>query len=144
MNSLKMLYALILLIAAFLTGCSTNSNDILVEMEFKSLNKDTQSFIEGMSGSNGIFLYNTVNKDQFIIVSYAYVVQGEDAKYLDAISADITNRSLIINLEEMNTNQYDDDRLKTIRIFKITNTKEYDQIQIFKNGEETAFTAVGG
>lgn len=59
------------------------------------------------------------------------------------ITAEIADRILIINIEEMGTDKYDDDRLNKTSIFQLPNKKDYDIIQIFKNGEETIIDSVG-
>lgn len=108
----KAIYALLLLIIVCLCGCNKSSDNVIEEVNSQEINKDAQTFIQNIKDSNGVFLFSPANKDQFLIIKYSTVLQGVGAKYLRAISSKITDRKLIINIEELATNNYDDERLR--------------------------------
>ncbi|URN93659.1 MAG: hypothetical protein NAG76_17785 [Candidatus Pristimantibacillus lignocellulolyticus] len=139
----KTICSILLLIIVCLCGCTTSPDHVIKEVNIQKLNKKAQTFVQTINDRNGLFLYSLINEDQFLIVKYSTVVQGDEAKYLSNITAEIADRILIINIEEMGTDKYDDDRLNKTRIFQLPNEKDYDNIQIFKNGEETMIDSVG-
>lgn len=143
MKRRKTIFVLFLLIIC-LCGCNNSSDNVLEEVNIQEINKDAQIFIQNIKDSNGVFLFSPIDNEQYLIVKYSTVLQGDEAKYLSAISSKITDRNLIINIEEMGTNKYADDRLRETRIFKLIDTKVFDKIEIFKNGEETNIELVSG
>ncbi|TVX96261.1 hypothetical protein [Cohnella terricola] len=140
----KTINLLLLVIVFCLSGCNKSPDYLIEEVNIQEINKDAQTFVKNIQDSTGLFLFSPVNKDQYLIVKYSSVLQGEEAKFLNSISSEIADRKLIINIEELGTNNYDDNRLRGIRIFKIGRIKEFDKIQIFKNGEERKIDSVGG
>ncbi|MFC3749960.1 hypothetical protein [Paenibacillus sp. GCM10012306] len=54
------------------------------------------------------------------------------------------DQMLVINIEELSTDDYQDKRLAATRIYQLSGDNEYGEIQIYKNGKEEAFDLVGG
>ncbi|WP_256757364.1 hypothetical protein [Cohnella sp. WQ 127256] len=144
MKRISTLPFIIILIVICLIGCTNGVDTILDEVKQQKLNKDVQTFINNTQDSNGLYLYSPVNENQFIIVKYSNVLQGEEAKFLNSITGKLTDKTMMINIEELGTHNYHDKRLKDIRIFKLGSAQDYEKIQIFKNGEEINFELVSG
>lgn len=79
----KTICSLLLLIIVCLCGCTTSSDHVIEEVYIQKLNKKAQTFVQTINDRNGLFfLYSLINEDQYLIVKYSTVVQGDEAKYL--------------------------------------------------------------
>lgn len=133
----------LLFLFVIVVGCN-NSGAVIEEVNLQRINNDARLFIEKNKDVNGLHLYSQVGERQYLIIKYSTVLQGEEAKFLNTIKAKIVDKVLIINIEELGTNDYQDKRLKSIRVFNLKNIQEFEKIQIYKNGKETSFNLVGG
>lgn len=143
MKKVSTLIYLYILFVFVIAGCN-NADTEIKEVNLQGLNNNIKTFVDKIKNSNGLYLYSPVGDKQYLIVNYSNVLQGEEAKFLDSIKAQILDQTLIINIEELGTHDYTDKRLENIRIFNLGKVREYEKIQIFKNGKETAFDIVGG
>jgi len=137
------LFMLFILIVASLVGCNKAEN-IINEVNIDGINNDAKIFIDNNKNNNGLYLFSPLGEKQYLIVSYSSVLQGEEAKFLHSINAKVHDQTLIIVIEELNTLDYDDKRLEKLKIFNLSSVQKYENIQIFKNGEETKIDVVGG
>jgi len=133
----------ILVLLLILIGCN-NSSSLLTEVDQKDLNNDVVSFLEKTKEANGIYLYSRVGKRQYLILNNSYVNQGEQASFINSIQSEIQNKTLVIKIEELQTDKFDDKRIGKLKIFKINKENEFDTIHIYKNDKETSFDLVGG
>ena len=124
-------------------GCS-NASTVIKEVKVQELNKDVKLFVNNLENKNGLYLYSAVGKTQYLVVKYSSVLQGEEAKFLQSIKAQILDQVLLINIEELSTHDYQDKRLEATRIYRLNSVHEYGKIQIYKNGKEESFDLVGG
>ncbi|WP_239616813.1 hypothetical protein [Cohnella mopanensis] len=131
------------IILACLVGCNKAAS-VINEVNIEGLNKNAKIFVDNIKNSNGLYLFSPIDEKQYLIVSYSNVLQGEEAKFLSSINAEVQDQTLTINLEELVTQDYQDKRLKKLTIFNLGSDQEYEKIRIFKNGEETHFDLVGG
>lgn len=126
-----------------LVGCN-NAGTLIKEVNLQGLNNDIKSFVDNVNNSNGLFLYSSVGEEQYLIVKYSNVLQGEEAKFLNSVKAQVLDQALVINIEELGTHNYNDKRLVNIRIFNLGKAQGYEKIQVFKNGKEIGIDLVGG
>ena len=124
-------------------GCS-NASTVIKEVKVQELNKDVKLFVNNLENKNGLYLYSAVGKTQYLVVKYSSVLQGEEAKFLQSIKAQILDQVLLINIEELSTHDYQDKRLEATRIYRLGSVHDYGTIQIYKNGKEESFDLVGG
>jgi hypothetical protein len=143
MKRARIFVFIFILIVVGLVGCS-NAFTVIKEVKEQELNKDVKLFVKNLENKNGLYLYSAVGKTQYLVVKYSSVLQGEEAKFLQSIKAQIQDQDLIINIEELNTHDYQDKRLEATRIYRLSNVNEYGKIQIYKNGKEENFDLVGG
>jgi len=133
----------ILVLLFVLIGCNKSSS-LLSEVDQKDLNNDVVTFLEKTKEANGIYLYSRVGEKQYLILNNIYVNQGEQATFINSIHSEIQNKTLVIKIEELQTDKFDDKRIGELKIFKINKENEFDTIQIYKNDKETIFDLVGG
>ncbi|WP_117170056.1 hypothetical protein [Paraliobacillus sediminis] len=72
------------------------------------------------------------------------VIQGEKAIHFTAFSIEGDGEVLKINYMEANTDNYSDEVLNHLALYEINLDRDYEAIQIFKNGDEATFTAISG
>ncbi|SDE67064.1 hypothetical protein SAMN04488542_101334 [Fontibacillus panacisegetis] len=133
----------ILVLLLVLIGCNKSSS-LLSEVDQKDLNNDVVTFLEETKEANGIYLYSRVGERQYLILNNIYVNQGEQATFINSIQSQIQNKTLVIKIEELKTDKFDDKRIGKLKVFKINSEDEFDTIQIFKNDKATNFDLVGG
>jgi len=131
------------LILVIIVGCN-NASPTIKEAKLQELNNSAKIFVDTIKNNNGVYLYSREGDKQYLIVNYSYVLQGEEALFLDSINAQVMDRTLKIHIEELGTTDYQDKRLKNVRVFDLSSSQEYEKIQIYKNGKETRFDSVGG
>lgn len=143
MKKVSTLLYLLILFVFVLAGCN-NADTIIKEVNPQGLNNDIKTFVDNIKNNNGLYLYSPVGEKQYLIVKYSNVLQGEEAKILNSVKAQIHDQTLLINIEELGTHDYTDKRLENIRIFNLGKVQEYEKIQIYKSGKETTFDLVSG
>ena len=124
-------------------GCNQNTSTI-EEMELKSTTKAIKSFVHTVERENGIYLYSTSGEKSYLILNNMHVLQGQAASYISSIQTQMDRHTLKIYVDEDYLTDYSDKRLGKLRIFKLNTNKEYDKIQIYKNGTEITLNSVGG
>lgn len=142
MKRVRIFVFFFILIVVGLGGCS-NDSTLIKEVKVQELNKDVKRFVNNLENKNGLYLYSVVGKTQYLIVNHSSVLQGEEAKFLQSIKAEILDQVLLINIEELSTHDYQDKRLEATRIYRLSGVQEYEKIQIYKNGKEESFDLVG-
>jgi type III secretory pathway lipoprotein EscJ len=142
-DSLKQKRMVILVLLLVLIGCNKSSS-LLSEVDQKDLNNDVVTFLEKTKEANGIYLYSKIGESQYLILNNIYVNQGEQATFINYIQSEIQNKTLVIKIEELKTDKFDDKRIGKLKVFKINSENEFDTIHIFKNDKETNFDLVGG
>lgn len=133
---------ILLLVIVLLTGCNRSSST-LEEVNFNHLNKEVEAFVAQVKERNGIFLYSRAGKDEYLIVNYATVQQGEPAKFLDDIHAEIRGQVFTIIMNEQETSDLQDERLRKVSIYKLNKNHKIDSIQVIKNGKEIPIDRIG-
>jgi hypothetical protein len=132
-----------ILVVVGLFGCS-NASTVIKEVKIQELYKDVKLFVNNLENKNGFYLYSVVGKPQYLVIKHSSVLQGEEAKFLQSIKAEILDQALLINIEEQSTHDYQDKRLEATRIYRLSSVHEYGKIQLYKNGKEESFDLVGG
>jgi repressor of nif and glnA expression len=129
-----------------IAGCGGNSAVAgeLKEVNRQELSSGAQSFAGQIKDKNGLYLYSPADEQGYLIVNYATVSQGEEAKFMASVKTEMQGQSLSINVEELGTEDYSDKRLGKMRFFELDGSQEYKVIQIYKNGTATGFDSVGG
>ena len=140
---MKRICSIYLLLILLLTSCQ-GSDTLLSETSKKELNHDVKVFIEGIEKSNGIYLFSGAGERQYLILNNMNVIQGEKATYIKSLRPEQRDKTLIIKLEELMSDNYQDKRIGKLRIFELNNDIEFENIQIFKNDKETKIDLVGG
>ncbi|RKP57990.1 hypothetical protein D7Z26_00295 [Cohnella endophytica] len=143
MRRVGALLFLFILAVSGLVGCN-HSAELYAEVNPQSLNKKVKDFADILKDRNGLFLYTLVGEKNYLIVNYSNVNQGEEANFLESINAKVQDHTLIININVLGTQDYQDKRLGSMRVFSLASANKYEKIQIFKNGIETSFDAAGG
>lgn len=136
-------FSFFILVVVGLVGCSKAST-VIKEAKMQELNKDVQLFVNNLENKNGLYLYSPVGETQYQVAKYPNVPDGEEAKFLQSITAQILDHVLVVSIEEQGTHDYQDKRLDTIRIYKLSCVNEYGEIRIYKNGKEVSLDLVGG
>lgn len=139
----RLLLILFTLIFVNIVGCN-NASPVIKEVKLQELDNNAKGFVDTIKNNNGVYLYSREGEKQYVIVNYSNVLQGEEALFLDSIKAQVMDQTLEIHFEEQGTTDYQDKRLKNVRVFDLSNSQEYEKIQIYKNGKETIFDSVGG
>jgi hypothetical protein len=142
MNRVRGVVFSFILLVVGLVGCS-HASPVIKEVKVQELNNDVKLFINNLENENGLYLYSSAGKTQYLVVKHSSVRQGEEATFLQSINAQIQDQILIINVEELSTNDYQDKRLEATRIYRLGSADEYGTIQIKKNGKEESFDSVG-
>ncbi|MDO3410570.1 hypothetical protein QWJ34_12430 [Saccharibacillus sp. CPCC 101409] len=135
--------SLLLCLILVLAGCGQPSS-LLTEVKEKNLNKDILSFIEQTDADSGLYLFSRAGETSYIICNNKHVVQGEQAVYIESVDGVVKNRELEVRIEEGYTEDYDDERLGKLRVFKINDGADFDSIRMLKNQKDTPFDVVGG
>jgi hypothetical protein len=128
MKKVSTSFVLFILIVASLVGCN-KATTVINEVNIEGLNNDAKIFVDNIKKSNGLYLFSPIDEKQYLIVSYSNLLQGEKAKFLKSINAKVHDQTLIINIEELVTHDYNDKRLEKIRIFNLSSVQEYENIQ---------------
>lgn len=129
-------------IVAALAGCN-HTEPAIQEVALRGLGKEVKSFVDQISEETGLFLYSSAGEKQYLIVNYAGVTAGKEAKVLEAVTAEVQARSLNLHVEEKGTDHVQDMRFGKLKIFELADSAEYESVHIFENGEETFFNNVG-
>jgi hypothetical protein len=143
MMRVRIFVFLSILVVVCLVGCS-NDSTVIKEVKVQELNIDVKHFVNNLENKNGLYLYSVAGKTQYLVVKHSSVLQGEEAKILRSIKAQILDQVLLINIEELSTHDYQDKRLEATRIYRLSSDHEYETIQIYKNGKEEGIDLVGG
>ncbi|MGO4106966.1 hypothetical protein [Paenibacillus sp. YAF4_2] len=133
---------ILLLVIVIFTGCNRSSS-LLEEVNFNHLNKEVRAFVDQFKDRNGIFLYSRVGEEEYFIVNYATIQQGEPKKFLEDIHAEIRGQVFTIIMNEQETSDLHDERLKKLFIYKLNKNQKTDSIQVIKNGKAIPIDSVG-
>ncbi|KIL45509.1 hypothetical protein KP78_30530 [Jeotgalibacillus soli] len=145
-GGLKLNKILLILIGfLLLTGCNTNSQLSYKEVSKKSLNKDIQSFFQGVKEENGVHLYfDNQNTAIFVYLNGSNVVQGEEAIYFTGFDVERVNETLNIFYNSDKTSDYSNSSLEHELFYKVNLDKDYEEVKLFNDGNETHFGTISG
>lgn len=133
----------VILAAVLATGCTVSEDAYVKEVQLQQLDKDARLYVERIRDNNGLFLYTPAGERQYLIVNYASAANGEEASYLEELTAEVREETLDIELQERAVSDYSDQRLGDLRIYRLNGSKDYSAIRIYKNGTETALDSAG-
>lgn len=143
MKSAGALSFILIFLLVGLTGCN-NGAAVIKEVNSQELSKAAQTFVDTIQDKSGLYLYSPVGEKQYLIVNNSKVSQGEEAKFLNSVTAEVLDQTLNINIEEQGTLDYGDKRLEGVRIFNLGSGQDYEKIRVYKNETETVFDSVSG
>lgn len=130
----------------FLIGCNAEFESELSysKVAIDSVDSNLHAFIDSVADTNGNYLYYAGEDNPVVILNGKNVIQGEQAIHFTDFSVEGDGETLKINYIEAKTDNYSDKTLNHLALYEIKLDKDYEVIQIFKNGEEVTFTAVSG
>ena len=141
-NSLKRILLLLLSIVT-LSGCNTNASLSFSEVSQNSLSKDTQSFFQRVKDENGVHLYFDQKKDAlFVYLNGTNVMQDEKAVYFTDFQIESENGTLNLKYKSEETSDYSNSSLKHEIFYKVNLDKNYQEVKLFNNGNETSFGTI--
>lgn len=126
-----------------LGGCNQPSLSV-TQINEDHLRGGLVKFVERIQEKNGIYLFSETSNQQYLLLNYSNVIQGEKPSYLEDFKTEVKDQNLIINFSEVSSDNEADDQLGKLNVFEIINDGSFDTILIFKNGKATSIDLVGG
>lgn len=134
----------IIFMTFILAGCGNSADGEPKEVNLQELSSGAKSFVDQIKEKNGLYLYSPAVGQEYLIVNYLTVNQGEEAKFMESVKTEVKDQSLNIDVKELGTKDYTDKRLGKMRFFELDGSQDYNVIQIYKNGADSIFDSVGG
>ncbi|GGM43273.1 hypothetical protein GCM10011351_31530 [Paraliobacillus quinghaiensis] len=123
----------------------TNSQLSYTEVRKESLNKDIQSFFQGVKEENGIHLYlDNHNAAIFVYLNGSNVVQGEEAMYFTEFDVESDNETLNLLYKSDKTSDHSNSTWEYELFYKVNLDKDYEEMKLFNNGNETHLGTISG
>jgi len=136
---------LIVLGIIVLSGCTTTSSLSFSEVSRSNINKDVQSFFQGVRDENGVHLYfDDQNSIVFVYLNGFNVIADAEAMYFTGFNVEDESNTLKLLYTSNQTTNYADSSLEHERFYKVKLDKDYDKIKLFNNGSEAAFSSISG
>ncbi|NIK67128.1 hypothetical protein [Paenibacillus sp. BK720] len=139
---MKKIVCLFIMLIVLMTGCSQSSS-LIKEADSHKLDQRVKSFADRNKSKNGIYLYSVPGEEEYLIVNYSFAGQGEKAKFLAGIRAELQGDILTIDLDVQDTSNLQDKRIKPLSIYKLNKHEKAGSIQVKVNGQETPIDVVG-
>lgn len=143
---MKKLHSILILLIIFLiptVGCSNNASSACTKVNINAANKHVKTFLNKCNDKNGIYLYDDGKDNMYMYLNNYYVVQGEKASYISAIKTKGQGKTLVINLNEKYTDDYKSKNVGKKLLYRVMMPKGFDNISVYKNGEQTSFNMIG-
>ncbi|AIQ49463.1 hypothetical protein R70723_28955 [Paenibacillus sp. FSL R7-0273] len=136
---------LCIFMVAIIAGCSSLAKGAPKEVELKQLSSGAKSFVDQIKDKSGLYLYSPAGEQTYLIVNHLVAGQDEEAKYLESLKTELKDHLLRLDVNELGTTEYSDKRLGQIRFFELGNSsRDYNAIQVYKNGVVSKFDSIGG
>lgn len=136
---------LILLGIVVLSGCNINSSLFIKEVNQESLSRDIQLFFQGVKEENGVHLYfDNQNNTMFVYLNGSNVTQDKKAVYFTEFDVKRENDTLNLLYKSDMTSDYSNSSLEHELFYKVNADKEYEEVKLFNNGNETSFGTISG
>jgi len=131
----------IFLVAVLTAGCSQGKPKVS-EIQMDQVSKTVKTFIEQMeemdhTADTGIYMFNDSNGVRYLYVNQVFLDEG---KGFGGVQVERNGDSLEIYLEEAPAAEQETDAYK---LYTIKAPGDYEYVKVFKNGEDTHFSAIG-
>ncbi len=122
-----------------LVGCGSNLT--WSEIELSKATQTERSFFEDLEATNGVHLYYDGDR-VYVLLNGRNVMQGEKATHFSDFNVEFDGDILNIYYKEVETEDFSDETLKYLAFYKVNMDKDYDVVQLFRNGIEQHFEVV--
>jgi hypothetical protein len=146
----KILYLfipVIVVVISIMLGINTKNSIFIVEKlednsnAYRKIYDNKNEFIK----ENGIFLLQTEEeKEIYLILDGSHINLNREVPYFSDVIIENKEDTIRIYFNEELKNYKVGKYPENILIYKITKDKDYEYIQLFKNGEETHFDSIIG
>ncbi|MNB79010.1 hypothetical protein D3C75_257300 [compost metagenome] len=131
--------------AALVAGCSNFASGEPKEVDLQQLSSGAKSFVDQIKDESGLYLYSPAGEQAYLIVNHLVTGQDEEARYLESLKSELKDHLLRLDVNELGTMEYTDKRLGKIRFFELgDSSRDYNAIQVYKNGVVSKFDSIGG
>lgn len=141
-DPLTKMVSLLLILMVVLAGCGQSSS-MIKEVDRDKLDQRVKSFVDRNQSSNGLYLYSVTGKEEYFIVNYSTARQGEKAKYIAGIRAQLEKGLFTIRMDVEEASDLRDERITPMSIYRIMKDGKANTIKVFINGRETPINAIG-